>query len=114
MPFTPRLAAALMGVAVFSSVVAARDYRVTVAPADVARAAQVIAFPLPADAPKVPVLRGAGGLLLPVQVETGGAATFVLPAQAAGETITLTLQAASGGQTTRGVSVHRETGRLRV
>lgn len=114
MPFTPRLAAALVGVAVFSSFVAARDYRVTVAPADVARAAQVIAFSLPPDAPKAPVLRGSGGLLLPVQVEAGGVATFVLPAQGAGETITLTLQAAAGGQTTRGVSVHRETGRLRV
>jgi hypothetical protein len=71
------MVAALLGVVVSAHAVHARDYRVTVASADVDRAAQVIGFKLPADAPKSAVLRGPGGLVLPVQTGADGEATFV-------------------------------------
>ena len=114
MVFTPRMVAALLGVVVSAHAVHARDYRVTVAPADVERAAQVIAFKLPADAPKSAVLRGSEGLVLPVQSGVGGEATFVLPLQRAGETLTLTLGAARGSEAEHGVDVRKEDGRLQV
>lgn len=114
MVFTPRLAAVLVGVVVSTAALHARDYRVTVGAADVDRAAQVIGFTLPADAPRTAVLRGAGGLVLPVQVGAGGEATFVLPRQVAGETVTLTLNSAGVGETAHGVDVRKEHGRLSV
>lgn len=113
MVFTPRLAAALLGVVVSTFALHARDYRVTVGAADVDRAAQVIGFKLPPDAPKSAVLRGAGGLVLPLQVGAAGEAKFVLPRQPAGESVTLTLTAA-GSETARGVDVRKEGGRLSV
>lgn len=103
-----------MGVWVSAHAVHARDYRVTVASADVDRVAQVIAFKLPADAPSTAVLRGLGSMVLPVQTGTGGDAIFVLPAQPAGKSITLTLSAARGGEVARGVDVRKTDGRLQV
>jgi hypothetical protein len=113
MVFPSRLAAALAGVVVSTLALHARDYRVTLGAAEVDRAAQVIGFKLPADAPQSAVLRGPGGAELPVQVGAGGEATFVLPRQKAGESVTLTLTAA-GGERPRGVDVRQEAGRLSV
>lgn len=114
MVFTPRMVAAFVGVWVSAHAVQARDYRVTVASADVDRAAQVIAFKLPSDAPKTAVLRGPGNMMLPVQTGPGGEAMFVLPAQPAGQSITLTLSAARGAEVARGVEVRKAEGRLQV
>src|SRR5688572_1533765 len=84
---------ALTGAAVFLNVVHAKNYRVTVAAADVDRAAQVVTFKLPADGGKVTSAQPRDGKSLPVQVENGTAA-FVIPAQKAGEALVFTLSGA--------------------
>ena len=68
-----------------------KEYRVTVAPANVDRAAQVLRFKLPAEAARATGLKGASGPVLPLQV-TGTDAVFVVPEQKAGETLTFSLQ----------------------
>lgn len=73
---------------------AGRDYRLVLSAAEVDRAALVVAFPLPADAPASPVLRDAAGQHLPVQTDGDRSARFLLGALRAQETATFTLQAA--------------------
>lgn len=114
MVFTPRLAVALVGVAVAAAPLQARDYRVTVASAAEDRAAQVITFRLPADSPRPAVLRGAGGIVLPVQAHGNGEATFVLPMQKAGEPAVLVLGAGPSGTAVSGVEIRKTDGRLEV
>src|SRR5688500_13699845 len=85
-----RLLAALIGAAVLLNVVHAKNYRVTVAAADVDRAAQVVTFNLPSDGGKITTAQPREGKPLPVQVENGTAA-FIIPAQKAGEALAFTL-----------------------
>jgi hypothetical protein len=78
----------------FGALLQGKDYRLTVAPAAVDRAAQVVTFSLPADAPRPAALRGAAGNV-PLQVGADGQAAFVVVAQKAGEAAVFTL--VSGG-----------------
>ena len=91
MVFTPRLTAVLVGVALFIGHTHAKNYRVTVAPTDVDRAAQVIAFKTPEGIAAGAELSKAG-VRLPAQVRDG-MVTFVVPRQKAGETLVFTLGA---------------------
>ncbi|MDP3068930.1 MAG: PmoA family protein [Opitutaceae bacterium] len=74
---------------------AARDYRLTLAPAPSDRAGQVITFTLPADAPKPAQLRDAAGRAFALQAAADGTARFIVPWQKAGEALSFTLAAAS-------------------
>lgn len=69
----------------------AKSFRVTVAPAAVDRAAQVIAFTLPAEAKDSGFLKNSHDALLAIQVDGSGIARAVIPAQKAGETLAFTL-----------------------
>ena len=105
-------ATALAGATLLSSV-AAKNFRVLVAPADVARAGQVIAFPLPPDAPKSAVLRNADGRLVGLQTDADGTTRFIIPAQKARESLTFILT--SGASVPHeGVVVAPDQGDLRV
>lgn len=112
MAFTPRLLAALIGVAVVFSVARGNDVRVTVASASVDRAAQVVTFKLPPNAGKPTGLRSRSGAILPVQVE-GAQAVFVIPEQKAGETLTFVLVSEAKPSPVN-VNAKKEKGRLQV
>ncbi len=115
MVFTPRLVAALAGAGLCLISAHARDYRVTVAAAEVDRAVQVVSFPLPADAPRPAQLRGADRTV-PLQVATDGTAVFIVERQKAGESLAFTLTSAGGGAAGArdAVTATREAGRLKV
>lgn len=85
--------------------------RVTLPAAEVDRLVQVIEFTLPTVARSVTVARGAAGLELPVQVGPDGRATFIVPEQKAGETLTFDL-AAAGRSKAPGVEARPQRGRL--
>ncbi len=72
---------------------AARDYRLTLASATTDRAGQVIAFALPADAPKPAELRDAAGRSVALQTDAAGTARFTVPWQKAGESLAFTFVA---------------------
>ncbi len=91
----------------------ARDYRLTLAPASADRAGQVIAFSLPADAPKPVSLRDASGRTLALQAEADGTARFVVPWQKAGESLAFTMVGA-GAPARDTVVVAPEGGHLGV
>jgi len=113
MVFTPRnLVLLLAGAAACLVSAVARDYRVTVAAAGVDRAAQVVRFALPADAPRPAALRDERGPV-PLQLGSDGTATFIVDRQAAGQERTFLL---GSGATPAdgGVTVKREPGRLHV
>lgn len=82
------LACACLGLLAWSA--SAKTWRVTVAAADVDRAAQVIELKLDPGAKNL-VARGGDGIELPVQVGSQGAAQFIVPRQAAGQALTFTL-----------------------
>lgn len=90
---------------------AAKNYRVTLPAADVDRLVQAIEFTLPTDGFGATVARGAGGAELPLQVQADGRATFVVPEQKAGETLTFVLATGRGAQPA-GVETKRVAGRL--
>src|SRR5688572_18025336 len=102
---------ALTGAAIFLNVMHAKNYRVTVAAADVDRAAQVVSFKLPADGGKITSAEPRGGKSLPVQIENGTAA-FVIPAQKAGEALVFTLSEV--GNPAARVEAKAARGRLHV
>lgn len=87
-----RLSLALVLGALLSacSSVPVQSWRVSVAPADADRAGVVVAFPLPAGAPRNVALTGPGGTL-PVQVEADGTARFVVAEIKAGAAPEFTL-----------------------
>ncbi|MBL9200913.1 MAG: PmoA family protein [Opitutaceae bacterium] len=87
-----RLTAALCATVLAAS---ARDYRLTLAPATADRAGQVIAFQLPADAPRPAQLRDAAGRAVALQTDADRTARFVVPWQKAGESLAFTLSAAN-------------------
>jgi hypothetical protein len=70
---------------------AASTHRVIVEAASTERRAQVVTFAFPADGPKSARLRAAGGESVPLQVDSRGQATFVVPAQPAGQSLAFTL-----------------------
>jgi hypothetical protein len=105
-------AAALACATVWSDA-AAKNFRVILAAADVDRAGQVIAFPLPADAPKSAVLRNADGRAVPLQTDPDGTARFIVPAQRARESLVFTLTSGAGGPR-EGVVVAPDRGELKV
>ncbi len=115
MVYTPRLVAVLTGALSCCSYVPAKDYRVTLAPAPVDRAVQVVSFSFPADAPRPAVLRSAGSSR-PVQIAADGTASVIVDAQKAGETLVFTLSAAGSdsAKSRDAVTVTREAGRLSV
>jgi hypothetical protein len=92
MVFTPRLLAALTCAAASVSLMPAKNYRVTVAAADVDRAVQVVTFQLPPDALQSNGLTQGNGTVLPLQRSPEGRATFIIPAQRAGETLSFSLR----------------------
>lgn len=114
MSFSSRFLTALcVGVAGFAALAQAKTFKVTVAAADVDRAAQVVTFALPADAKGLGLLRGESGGALPLQVDADGTARFVVPAQKAGEVLTFTLGEGKV-ELGAGVEVKQETGKLQV
>lgn len=106
------LVAALLGAALLTSA-AAKNFRVTLPPADVDRAGQVIALQLPVDAPKSAVLRDVNGRTVPLQTDPDGTSRFIVPWQKAGSPLTFTLTSGAGGPR-EGVVVAPERGDLRV
>jgi hypothetical protein len=107
-----RLTAALICVSSIAALTA-KDYRLVLGSAEVDRGGQVITFKLPADAPKSAILRTDSGQLLALQVEADGTARFVVPIQAAGESLKFSLFAGtsrSGG----GVAAVPERGDLKI
>src|SRR5688572_29629172 len=110
MVLSARLLTALAGVAVLFSSVCGKDYRVTIAPVEFDRSAQVVMFKLPADASRATGLKQGSGEILPLQI-AGGQAVFVVPAQKAGETLSFSL--VSDGKTPPSiVEAKTEKGRL--
>ena len=98
----PRVVCLLLA---FTLPAAARDYRVTLAPAPADRAGQVVAFTLPSDAPKPAAIRDAAGRFLPLQTDADGTARFIVAAQPAGAALAFTLTAAPAAPTPSGVAV---------
>lgn len=107
----------------FAAPIFARDYRVTLAAPTADLAGQVVAFKLPADAPKSPTLRNAAGQPVALQTDADGTARFVVPAQKSGESLSYTLTAApaalalsspSAALTSTGVTVTPANGDLTI
>lgn len=88
------LCATLLALAGLAAPAHAADYRLTLPAAAADRAGQVVAFTLPADAPKAASLRDAAGRMVAVQREGDGTARFVVPWQAAGAALTFSLTTA--------------------
>lgn len=108
----PRLLLALLSFGL-GATAAARDYLITVAPAELDRAGQIIAFPLPRNAPKGAVVRDAAGGVRPLQTDADGTGRFLVPFQKAHETLTFTLSAGNPG-TGAGVVVQPAGGDLGI
>lgn len=106
------LVAALVGATILSSAVA-KNFRVILPPADVDRAGQVIAFKLPADAPKSAVLRDVSGRSLALQADPDGSSRFIVPWQKAGTSLTFTLVSGAGGPR-EGVVAAPDRGELKL
>lgn len=104
---------ALFGLTPFLSVATAKNYRATLAPADLDRAGQVIVLQLPADAPKSAVLRDASGRSLALQTEADGTARFIVPFQRARETPSFTLSSGAGAPR-EGVAVAPDRDELKL
>ncbi|MGH7947438.1 MAG: DUF6807 family protein, partial [Opitutaceae bacterium] len=75
---------------------AAENHRVTLAPAGVDRAGQVVTITIPRGAPQPTALRDAAGRVTPLQVDADSAARFVVPLQKAGESLTFTFVRVNG------------------
>lgn len=90
----------------------AKTYRVTIAPAEVDRAVQVIGFKVDAEERNL-VAHGAEGAELPVQVAADGMATFIVPAQKAGQILSFTVTEGKT-RTGAGVAVKRNPGNLEI
>lgn len=93
-----------------AALAAARSHRITVAAADVDRAAQVVEFKLPADAQGATAVKTQAGAIWPLQIEADGTATFIVPEQKAGEALALTLS--SDQPAGAGVQVGKAGGQL--
>lgn len=92
----------------------AKDPQLTLPPADVDRAGQVIVFRLPPAAREATAAQDSAGRRHPVQVDADGTARLVVPWQRAGESLTFTLVRGAAGESGAGVVVAPERGDLRV
>jgi len=111
----PFLAVALLiAVAGFSAAASAPIPRLTLPPAAMDRAGQVIGFPLPAGARDIAAVQDAAGRRHPVQIDADGTARFVVPWQPAGAALTFTLLRGGAEQPAPEVVVAAERGDLRV
>lgn len=108
-----RIGPAVLGSVVLLTDIRVGDHRVTVAAAGVDRAAQLVAFPLPAGAPRPARLHDSAGRFLPLQLNADGTACFIVARQKAGEALRFTL---TNGEApaTADVTVAPENGDLRV
>ncbi len=102
--------------ALLGSPAPARDYRVNLAAPAADLAGQVVAFQLPADAPKPAALRDAAGRPVALQTDADGTARFVVAAQKAGQALAFTLAPGTpaGPAPASGVAVSTEPGDLRI
>jgi hypothetical protein len=114
MDFAPRLIACLLGAVVLTAPAHAKDYRVTVAAANVERAAQVVTFKVPTDAPKPAMLKGADGHAVPLQLAADGTAAFIVTRQPAGAALSFLLASGAPAPEAKGVEVKSEPGHLHV
>lgn len=96
----------------FVGSVSAQTIRITVAATNADRAAQVVQFKLPEAAAGFDRVEGKDQVGLPLQVSPDRTARLVIPAQAAGETLTFTLT--RGGSSGPGVEVDRRAGQVQV
>lgn len=96
-----------------TSLASAASYRVTVAPAAEDRAAQLVTFSLPEDAPRDASLRTAEGANVPLQIGADGIASFIVQEQKAGESRVFTLGPGSTSAAS-GVEVKVDPSRLHV
>lgn len=113
MVFPLRSMAVLLGGLLLLNVAAAKNYRVTVAPAEVDRAALVVSFQLPADAGEVNTARD-GQSALPVQVDVDRTARFVVPQQRAGEAREYRLEKANRRPANGGVEAKADRQRVHL
>jgi hypothetical protein len=112
MSFTPRLLAVLTGTVALFSPVHARNYRVTVAAAEVDRVAQVVTFELPFGISRLTGVKQGDGTMLPLQLNRSGSAAFIIPRQKAGEALTFMLS--EGAAAPDAVMATRGEGRLHL
>lgn len=89
----------------------ARDYQLTLEPAEIDRAGQVISLSLPSDGPASPILRDGAGRVIPVQRATNAVGHAVIPWQSAGETLTYVL---TEGPAPEAVTVAMKKGDLQI
>ena len=78
----------------FTTSAFARDYRVTLAAPTADLAGQVVAFTLPADAPKSASLRDSSGQIVPLQIDADGTARFIIATQKSGAALAYTFTSA--------------------
>lgn len=107
------LSMACASLPLFALSLSAKNFRVTVAAADVDRAAQVVTFTIPEEAKAMGSVVGAGGATLPLQVDADGTARFVIPEQKAGAALTFTL-AEGKPAPAAGVQVKQDSGKLEI
>jgi hypothetical protein len=110
----PRLAAWIAGALILACGprLSAAELRLTLSPAAMDRAGQVISFTLPPNAPAQPALLDAQGQRLPLQVGPDRTARFMLAWQAAGTSPTFTLT--KGGPSPDQITVKPEGGDLSI
>jgi len=89
-----------------------QQFSVTLSPADFDRAAQVIRFQLPLNAPHAAFLRDAANNLIPLQIEADNTATFFVPMQKAGEAPAYTFALLAPKPERDTVQAVKEEGRL--
>ena len=113
--FRPSLSLAV-ALSTFAAPASARDYVITLAAPAADLAGQVVAFQLPADAPKPAALRNAAGQPVALQTDADGTTRFVVPAQKSGEPLAFTLTAATPSAATApaGVAVTPAHGDLTI
>lgn len=114
MAFTPRLITVLATAAICVNAAQAKNYRVTVAPTDVERAVQVVTFKLPSDAPRATTLKPASGHPLSLQVGSDGMASFIVPAQKAGDPLTFILGESAAPAAVAGVEAKADRQRVHL
>ncbi|MDO8545618.1 MAG: PmoA family protein [Opitutaceae bacterium] len=106
--------AAVIAAAVFPTAATAKSVRVTVGPANVDRASQLITFPLTAGEPRADGVRDKNGAILPLQIAADGTAAFIVPVQKAGETLTFTISEDGSATAAKGVVVSAAKDALKV
>jgi hypothetical protein len=110
----PFLSALLPFAAALCPAMSAKNVQLTLPPANVDRAGQVIVFVLPPAARGLTVVQDGAGRRHPLQTDADGTARLVVPWQRAGETLTLSLLHDAAPPTGAGVVVMAAGGDWRV